>query len=58
MARIAVDLTGFRRSRDLRLLSSARRSRLGTQAALVAIPYQVYTETHSPLLVGLTGRRS
>lgn len=56
MARIAVDLTGVRRSRDLRLLTIGQAaSSLGTQAALVAIPYQVYTETHSPFLVGLTG---
>lgn len=56
MARIAVDLTGVRRSRDLRLLTIGQAaSSLGTQAALVAIPYQVYTETHSALLVGLTG---
>lgn len=56
MARITVDLTGVRRSRDLRLLTIGQAaSSLGTQAALVAIPYQVYTETHSALLVGLTG---
>jgi MFS family permease len=56
MARIAVDLTGVRRSRDLRLLTIGQAaSSLGTQAALVAIPYQVYTDTHSALLVGLTG---
>lgn len=56
MARIAVDLTGVRRSRDLRLLTIGQAaSGLGTQAALVAIPYQVFTQTHSALLVGLTG---
>jgi MFS family permease len=56
MANIAVDLTAFRRSRDLRLLTIGQAaSGLGTQAALVAIPYQVFTETHSALLVGLTG---
>jgi len=56
MARIAVDLTGVRRSRDLRLLTIGQAaSALGTQAALVAIPYQVYSDTHSALLVGLTG---
>jgi MFS family permease len=56
MARIAVDLTGVRESRDLRLLTIGQAaSALGTQAALVAIPYQVYSETHSALLVGLTG---
>ena len=30
-------------------------SGLGTQAALVALPYQLYTQTHSALLVGLLG---
>ena len=28
---------------------------LGTQAGLVALPYQVYTQTHSPALTGLLG---
>ena len=28
---------------------------LGTQAALVALPYQLYIETRSALLVGLLG---
>jgi MFS family permease len=56
MARLAVDLTAFRRSRDLRLLTIGQAaSSLGTQAALVAIPYQVFSQTHSALLVGLTG---
>jgi len=56
MARIAVDLTGVRRSRDLRYLTIGQAaSSLGTQAALVAIPYQVYSDTGSALLVGLTG---
>ena len=30
-------------------------SSLGSQAALVALPYQIYVETHSALLVGLLG---
>jgi MFS family permease len=56
MARLAVDLTAFRQSRDLRLLTIGQAaSSLGTQAALVAIPYQVFSQTHSALLVGLTG---
>jgi len=56
VARIAVDLTALRRSRDLRLLTIGQAcSSLGTQAALVALPYQVYVETDSPLLVGLIG---
>jgi MFS family permease len=50
------DLTPFRRSRDLRLIVSGELiSNLGTQAALVALPYQLYLLTRSPLLVGLLG---
>lgn len=30
-------------------------SGLGAQATLVALPYQVYIQTRSPLLVGLLG---
>src|SRR5215216_5483771 len=48
--RIAVDL------RNLRLLITGELiSGLGSQAALVAIPFQIYTLTHSPALVGLLG---
>src|SRR5215216_2278583 len=48
--RIAVDL------RNLRLLVIGELiSGLGSQAALVAIPFQIYTLTHSPALVGLLG---
>jgi MFS family permease len=50
------DLTPFRRSRDLRLVVSGELiSNLGTQAALVALPYQLFILTRSPLLVGLLG---
>jgi hypothetical protein len=50
------DLTPFRRSRDLRLLVSGELiSNLGTQAALVALPFQLYLVTRSALLVGLLG---
>lgn len=56
LARIAVDLTPLRASRDLRLLLLGNVvSGLGTQAALVALPYQVYIETRSPLLTGMLG---
>src|SRR4051812_46827651 len=56
MPRIAVDLSVLRDSRNLRLLIlGAVFSSLGAQAALVAIPYQVYTLTHSAALVGLLG---
>jgi len=54
--RVAVDLGVLRESRNLRLLMIGELfSGLGSQAALVAIPYQVYTLTHSPALVGLLG---
>ena len=51
-----VDLTPLRVSRDLRLLTAGELvSGLGTQAALVALPYQLYTQTGSAFLVGLLG---
>jgi MFS family permease len=51
-----VDLAPLRASRDLRLmLTGEMLSGLGTQAALVALPYQLYIETHSAFLVGLLG---
>ena len=54
--RVTVDITVLRESRDLRLVVIGEAiSGLGTQAALVAIPYQVYTLTHSAALVGLLG---
>jgi MFS family permease len=54
--RIAVDLSVLRDSRNLRLLVIGELfSGLGSQAALVAIPFQVYTLTHSAALVGLLG---
>lgn len=54
--RIAVDITPLRASRDLRLLVLGNFvTGLGTQATLVALPYQVYVQTRSPLLTGLLG---
>ena len=54
--RIAVDLSVLRESRNLRLLVIGELfSGLGSQAALVAIPFQIYMLTHSPALVGLLG---
>src|SRR3954467_14621756 len=51
MPRLAADLTPLRASRDLRLLIAGNVvSGLGTQAALVALPYQLYLQTGSPLL--------
>jgi MFS family permease len=50
------DLSPLRESRDYRLLITGTLvTGLGTQAALVALPYQVYVETHKPVLVGLLG---
>src|SRR3954469_4655485 len=54
--RVAVDLSVLRDSRNLRLLLGGDLvSGLGSQATLVAIPYQVYVLTHSAALVGLLG---
>jgi MFS family permease len=54
--RIAVDITPLRASRDLRLLVLGNVvSGLGTQAALVALPFQIYLETRSAFLTGLLG---
>jgi MFS family permease len=50
------DLSPLRASRDLRLVVlGGFVSGLGSQATLVALPYQVYVQTHSALLVGLLG---
>jgi MFS family permease len=54
--RIAVDTRPLRESRDYRLLIvGGLVTGFGTQAGLVALPYQVYVETHSPALTGLLG---
>jgi MFS family permease len=56
LRRIALDLTPLRSSRSFRLLVSGQIvSNLGTQAALVALPYQIFVVSHSPALVGLLG---
>jgi len=50
------DLRPLRESRDYRLLTAGTIvTGLGTQASLVALPYQVYVLTHKPVLVGLIG---
>ena len=50
------DMSPLRESRDYRLLITGTViTGLGTQAALVALPYQVYVESHEPVLVGLLG---
>src|SRR2546423_1781971 len=54
--RVTVDLGVLRESRSLRLLMLGELfSGLGAQAALVAIPFQVYVITRSAALVGLLG---
>lgn len=54
--RLAPDLSPFRDSRDLRLVVIGDFiSGMGAQAALVALPFQLYVITHSALLVGLLG---
>jgi MFS family permease len=56
LSKFTLDLTALRRSRDYRVLElGAIVSGLGTQAALVAVPYQVYVLTRSTALVGLIG---
>ncbi len=51
--RILVDTTPLRESRDFRLLFIGQLiSVIGTQLTVVAIPYQVYSMTHSTLQVG------
>ncbi len=51
--RIFVDTTPLKESRDFRLLFSGQLiSMLGNQLTVVAIPYQVYSMTHSSLQVG------
>lgn len=54
--RVTVDLAPLRASRDLRLLVAGNFvTGLGSQATLVALPYQLYVQTHSTLLTGLLG---
>jgi Transmembrane secretion effector len=56
LRRVAIDLTPLRASRDYRLLfAGSVVSTLGTQAALVALPFQIFVISHSPALVGLLG---
>jgi MFS family permease len=56
LKRIAVDVTPIRESRDFRILAIGQIfSGFGTQAALVALPYQIFVISRSPTLVGLLG---
>jgi MFS family permease len=51
--RILVDVAPLRESRDFRLLFLGQLvATLGSQLTVVAIPYQIYAETHSSLQVG------
>src|SRR3954469_15362844 len=54
--RLLADLTPLRASRDFRLLFAGNGiSYLGRQLTVVAIPFQVFTLTHSSLAVGMVG---
>ena len=54
--RLALDISPVRESRDYRLLFGGQIvSNIGTQAALVALPFQIYVLSHSAALVGLLG---
>jgi len=56
LPRLIPDLSSLRGSRDLRLVVLGNFiSGMGTQATLIALPYQLYIQTHSPFLVGLLG---
>jgi MFS family permease len=56
LSRIAVDVQPLRESRDFRLLTAGTLiTGIGTQATLVALPYQVFVITGSAFLVGLIG---
>lgn len=56
LPRLTADLSPLRESRDLRLVVLGNFvSGMGTQATLVALPYQLYIETPSAFLVGLLG---
>lgn len=56
LRRIAIDVSAVRESRRFRALQGGQLlSNLGTQAALVALPFQIYVLSHSAALVGLLG---
>ncbi len=56
MSRFVIDVSPLRASRDLRLLIFGELvSGFGTQAVLVALPFQIYLETKSAFLTGLLG---
>jgi len=54
LKRVVVDVSPMRESRDYRLIAIGQIvSNLGTQAALMTLPYQIFVISHSPTLVGL-----
>ncbi len=54
MPRLLVDVAPLRASRDFRYLFAGQLvSLLGSNLTIVAVPYQVYRETHSSLWVGM-----
>ena len=54
MPRLLVDWSPFRQNRNFRLLVLGQLfSLLGSNVTMVAVPYQVYRQTHSSLWVGL-----
>jgi predicted MFS family arabinose efflux permease len=56
LPKVHADTTALRESRQLRSLVLGNFvSGMGTQASLVALPYQLYVQTHSPFLTGLLG---
>jgi MFS family permease len=56
LRQVALDVSAVRASRDFRLLVIGQGiSNLGTQAAMVALPYQIFVLSHSPALVGVLG---
>jgi MFS family permease len=56
LPRLRPDFSPLRESRDLRVVILGNFiSTLGSQATLVALPYQLYVQSHSALLVGLLG---
>jgi hypothetical protein len=56
LSRLRPDISSLRANRNLQLLILGTVvSGLGTQATLVALPYQLYVQTHSAFLVGLLG---
>lgn len=55
-AHLTIDLSPLRGSRDLRhLVAGSTITSIGSQATLVALPYQLYVQTRSPALTGLLG---